>query len=224
MGEFQGIRTNRQRPRGKWQQVGGKFTRDDDAVRTAKTIAKKENVDTYVSAETYSDTLFVFKKISEGVKMKKSELKELIKECHQEIISEKLLKEEILNEDFAGGLTTALGVLGAITAVGVAGTALKFGLYWLGTKTEEAKEKQMQKARRLAQQKYMDEAQSIADKFKDDSTLASLLKDLAKYPYANKKTRNERSKVLAKINSHVKTKLDKNEIRYLKDVNALIRE
>jgi hypothetical protein len=93
MAEFIGIRNASQRPKGKWKQVGGKYKRDDDAVRAAKNIANKEDVDTYVSAETYGDTSFVYKKISEGVKMKKSELKALIKECVFELTEAKISPE-----------------------------------------------------------------------------------------------------------------------------------
>ena len=135
-----------------------------------------------------------------------------------------MLVEQILNEDIATvAIGSLLGILGAIGVYGGGKALLNKSRSWLEDKAYEYKQSQEMAARAKRMEKYQGVISSISEKFANDGTLSSMISELEKYPYKNVKTRNERSKVLSKISSYVKSKLEPNEAKYLKDILKNLR-
>ena len=156
--------------------------------------------------------------------MKKSELKSIIKECVREENTRRTLVEQTLNEDIATiAIGSALGIMGAIAAANVGKVMIKRAGEWLSDKAYDYKRAKEMAAKAERIEKYSGVIQSIAEKFKDDTKLAEMLNSLEKVPYSDKSKRNERNKVLSSISSYIKSKLEPNEAKYLKDILKNLR-
>ena len=156
--------------------------------------------------------------------MKKSELKKIIRECVREETQRRTLVERTLNEDVATiAMGGALAILGTIAAARAGKYMLNMAGAWLEDKAYEYNQAKKIAAKAERMEKYSGIIQSIADKFKDDKKLADMLNSLEQVPYSDKSKRNQRSKILSNIASHVKSKLEPKEAGYLKDVLKNLR-
>lgn len=142
-----------------------------------------------------------------------------------------LNESEMLNEELGIG-SLMLGMLGAFAIWNVAPVVVGLMASALGHMADNVMDKK-HRAERIAKEKeYTQAAKSIAEKFKNDSHLVSLVKELDgfkepndKYVRPNKRQQNSegRAKILKKINAYVKTKLTTDEMKYLKAINASVR-
>ena len=155
--------------------------------------------------------------------MRKSELKKIIKECVREETQRRALVERTLNEDISlanVAIGSVIAILGVLTVRDLAIPLLlpynkKTPGTWIKDKVSALTKAKKIAAKAEKTEKYSGIIQSIADKFKDDKKLASMLKNLDKVPHSDESKRDQRSKILKDIASHVKSKLEPEEAKYL---------
>lgn len=132
------------------------------------------------------------------------------------LIENKITTQSRLNEDLSLASDIALNIVGGLAGLWTLFKGAPKVVNMLKDKAEAAKLK--------AKKDRLETIKSIVAKFQDDETLKNMYKQLSSYDLNDKDKNQQTIEQLKKIAEYIKSKLDKNEVDYLKDISNTLRK